>query len=215
MEEITQENVHLSLGEQVQRYTQILNELEEFRNIDEKRLLQFAEYLKEKEGQKYVYLFYEREYLPKIDPVILNQYLHIYQDRQNIIHSLTELFQFHRRDISFNVDRVKQAYADTGISIHFMFLTPPSKHIPGLRLEEQSEDIFSAFREIVHATGGFEQSSANPKSIFKDALESTENYYLIYYIPRNYTKDGKFRKIEVKVKNRKYKIVQRAGYIAN
>jgi hypothetical protein len=47
---------------------------------------------------------------------------------------------------------------------------------------------------------------------FRKAAAAVENYYLIYYSPKNYIQDGKFRKIEVKVKNRKYRVTHRAGY---
>jgi len=33
--------------------------------------------------------------------------------------------------------------------------------------------------------------------------------------PKNYMADGKFKKIEVKVKGKKYKVTHRAGYIAD
>jgi hypothetical protein len=42
-----------------------------------------------------------------------------------------------------------------------------------------------------------------------------ENYYLLYYTPKDYKPDGKFRSIEVKVKGKSYSITHRAGYIAD
>lgn len=58
-------------------------------------------------------------------------------------------------------------------------------------------------------------SSSSPEHLFEKAVEATENYYLLYYTPKNYVADGKFKKIEVKVKGKKYKITHRAGYIAD
>jgi hypothetical protein len=120
-----------------------------------------------------------------------------------------------RRDISFNVDLVKQAYADSSISIHFLFLTPAIKHVQGVYFQERSEDIFSAFREMADATGGFVDSSANPASSFKRAVEASENYYLLYYSPDDYQKDGLFKEIKVRVKEKDFKVTHRMGYFSN
>jgi len=68
---------------------------------------------------------------------------------------------------------------------------------------------------MAQATGGLTESSANPTFAFKRAIEAFENYYLLYYTPANYTRDGKFKKIEVRVKNKNFTITHRAGYFAN
>jgi hypothetical protein len=47
------------------------------------------------------------------------------------------------------------------------------------------------------------------------AVQDSENYYLLYYSPKNYTADGKFKKITVKVKGQNYRITHRSGYIAD
>jgi len=49
----------------------------------------------------------------------------------------------------------------------------------------------------------------------KSAVEASENYYLLYYSPRPYVKDGKFREISVRVKNKDYRVVHRLGYYAD
>jgi hypothetical protein len=64
-------------------------------------------------------------------------------------------------------------------------------------------------------TEGITDSSANLASSFERVALSSENYYLLYYSPENYMADGKFRKIEAKVKGKKYKVIHRAGYIAD
>jgi|Deesub1362B_J571_1020462.scaffolds.fasta_scaffold00200_30 hypothetical protein len=205
----------MPVGEQLMRYENILRKLEKLRYIDQQKLLDIAEYLKKKEGQKYVFLFYQREFIPQIEPRILNQYSSMFQDRPDILQALSHLFDFYRRDITFNIDTVKQAYADSSVSIHFLFITKPSKNIYGVRFQEQSEDIFNAFKEIANATGGYIESSSNALSSFKHALEASENYYILYYFPKNYRKDGKFKKIEVKVKHKGYRVIHRFGYFAN
>ncbi|MCP2520016.1 hypothetical protein NLD30_06165 [SCandidatus Aminicenantes bacterium Aminicenantia_JdfR_composite] len=205
----------MPVDEQLMRYESILRELEELRYVDQKRLLDIANFLKRKEGQKYVFLFYQREFIPQISPRVLNQYSSLFQDRPDILQVLVNLFDFYRRDTTFNIDKVKKAYSDSSISIHFLFITSPPKKMFGIQFQEQSEDIYKAFKEIADATGGYIESSSNILSSFKNALNASENYYLLYYIPKNYKRDGKFRRIEVKVKNRDYKVIHRYGYFAD
>ena len=109
-----------------------------------------------------------------------------------------------------DIDKVSQAYADSSVSIHFLFFTEPPKYIPGVRMEEHSEDIFSVFEEVAQATGGFLSSSSNPVSLFKNAVEASENYYLLYYSPLNYKKDGKFKEIKVRIKDKQFGEIKKA-----
>jgi hypothetical protein len=66
---------------------------------------------------------------------------------------------------------------------------------------------------MAQATGGIFESSANPASIFQRALEAAENYYLLYYSPKNLEDTGtNFRHIEVRVKRPGCRVLYRAGY---
>ena len=211
------------LDEKLQRYSDILRRLENIRSIDEKNLLNFADYLKSLEGQKHVFMFYQKELVPKLSPQELDILMSTNQDRMDIVQTILDLFVFFQRDVSFDLNRVKQAFSDSSVSVHFLFITKPpeeragmtSMRPSGLQMVEQSEDIFNAFREVALATGGFVESSADASVAFQSAVNASENYYLIYYAPQNYTPDGKFKNIEVKVKNKGYRVLHRAGYIAN
>lgn len=206
---------HYPFDRKLQKYASILERLESLRQVNQGKLLGFSNYLKELKGQKYVFLLYQREFIPQIEPRIMDKYMDLYQDSPHVTQALKTLFSFYHRDVSFNVDLVKQSYADSSISIHFLFLTPPSKNMPGLVFNEHSEDIFSAFREMALSTGGSVESSANPEYLLNQAVKASENYYLLYYSPLNYNEDGKFKRIEVRVKGEKYKVVHRFGYFAN
>jgi VWFA-related protein len=198
-----------------QMYSSVLEKLEQTRYVDQYKLLDFAKFLKEKEGQKYVFLFYQREFTPQIDSRILDQTLGARQDKQYITLRIADLVDMYNRDISIDIDKVKQTYADSSASIHFMYFTKPAEHLPGLQFIEHSEDIYASFREMAKATGGTTESSANPGFLFKKAVESSESYYLLYYSPNKYLRDGKFKKITVRIKGKKYRITHRAGYFAN
>jgi hypothetical protein len=52
-------------------------------------------------------------------------------------------------------------------------------------------------------------------ALMKAAVEASESYYLLYYIPRPYAKDGKFKGITVRVKRPDVRFVHRAGYFAD
>lgn len=213
--DISQGQSTVSVNEQLVRYEQVLEKLENLRHMDQAQLLNFAKFLKDQEGQRYVFIFYQREFLPQIDSRILDQYQSMYQNNPNIQQTLSRLFEFYRRGVSFDVDRVKQIYADSSISIHFLFITSPAQRVYGVTMQEQSEDVFSAFSEMARATGGFIDSSAVADTLFQKALDASENYYLVYYTPSDYKKDGGFREIEVKVKNKNLRVIHRAGYYAN
>lgn len=205
----------LELDESLSLYGDLLNKLDNLRSVDQKKLLDFAEFLKDKEGQKYVFLFYQREFTPQLEQRVIDQYVSANQQRQDIVFALSELFSTRKRDVSINIDKVKRTYADSSVSIHFLFFSKPPQMIPGVHMEESSEDIFNAFREVAVATGGFLHSSSNPVALFKDAVEASDNYYLVYYSPLNYKRDGKFKQIKVRVKDKDFKVTHRTGYFAN
>jgi hypothetical protein len=204
-----------SFEEQLTLYENYVFKLENLRKVSQEKMLNFAELLRKKEGQKYVTIFYQREFIPQVDPKILNQALSLYQDRPIILQTISNIVDFYRREIQINTELIKQTYADCSISIHFLFLTTPKDPQYGVHFADHSEDIFSAFREMAISTGGFIDSSSRADLLFKAAVEASENYYLLYYSPESYSADGQFREIKVKVKNKDYRISHRAGYFAN
>ena len=208
-------SIEMSVDEQLMRYETLLIQLEDLRYVDQKQLQDFAQNLDDQSGQKYVFLFYEREYIPQIDPRVLYQYTERFQDSPNIQFAISGIFEFFQRHVTIDVDAVKQAYADSSVAIHFLFISRYQVPRVGIRFEEHSEDIFSTFKQMADATGGFIDSSADPSLSFQRALHAAENYYLLYYSPKNFVLDGKFRNIKVRLKDKKYKVVHRLGYFAD
>ncbi len=187
----------------------LIQQLKDFVYFDEKKLLNFAGYLKDMEGQKNIFLFYQTESIPI---------------SKQIDEGIESLAYFdYMKDITFDVKKVKQAFSDSSISSHFIYITKTSDYLtdingPGafnMEMLDQSHEIFSAFREMAIATGGTTDSSANAAASFEKVVEASENYYLLYYSPKNYKADGKFRNIKVKIKGEKYRVTHRAGYLAN
>ncbi|MFC2168444.1 hypothetical protein ACFLRW_05605 [Acidobacteriota bacterium] len=204
-----------SLEEVLQSYSTIVENLEDLRKMDQNNLLEYAEYLKEKDGQKHIFLFYEREFLPQLAPNTLDKFMSQYQDNPAMQLTMSSLFQTYKRDVTIDVDRVKQTFADSSLSVHFLFLKSMRAHRRGLQMQERSEDVYNAFRQMAQATGGITESSSNPAWAFQKAVDAFENYYLLYYSPQNYRADGKFKNIVVKIKNRKFRVTHRTGYFAN
>ena len=203
------------LDELLMFYEVALQKLETLREVDQLSLLDFAAHIKEREGQKYVFLLYQREFLPQLEPLIYQRLMSKYQDNVSTLLMLSGGFGNYHRDVTVDIEKVKRVYADASTSIHFMFLTRPRDHTPGIRYEEHSEDIYAPFVEMAKASGGFVESSANPDFLFKKAVEASENYYLLYYAPKEYAGDGTFKEIKVRVKGKGYKIVHRLGYFSN
>jgi len=179
----------------------ILRQIREYRYFDEEKLMGFKDQLKEIEGQKYVFLFYQQQIIP-------------------IPGGIPGVGE---KRISFNVKNVKQSFADSSININFIFLTKTEQHHldtfrmdpAGLTLDNISGEIFGTFYEVAKATGGITDSSANIASSFQRAVIASENYYLLYYAPINYKADGKFKNIKVKIKGKNYRVTHRAGYLAD
>ncbi len=161
----------------------LLDRLTNLRVVDQKKVLGFAEHLKSLEGQKGVFFFYQREFVPKIDPRVVDELTHKYSQRPEITQSLETIFGLERRDVTVNVDVVTEAYADASASVHFLHITRPAERPDGIRMEEQSEDIFAPFLEMARVTGGYAASTANIAAAMKAAVEASENYYLLYYTP--------------------------------
>jgi hypothetical protein len=204
-----------SMEEQLQMYAACLSRLENIRDLDQAKVLGLADHLRNQTGQKEIFMFYQREYIPRIDSSVLNALMSIYNERPDITETVSSVFEFFRRDTPLDIQPVKKSFSDSGATIHFLYLTRPAPKVRGVIMEEQSEDIFSPFREMSLATGGFMASTANLDAAMRSAVAASENYYLLYYTPRDYKADGTFRSLEVKVKGGDYRTGHRQGYIAN
>lgn len=204
-----------SLGMLLRRYRNNLDKLEGLRIIDQDVFIQFATKVKNIPGQKRVYFFYEREFRPELSTTVVNNIVSNYQDEPSVIADVQDLFQFYQRHERINQEKITHAFTDASILFNFLFVDRQERDLGGITMREQSEDFFAAFRDTARATGGIVDTSTNPSNAFQNALEAGENYYLLYYSPTNYTGDGTYKKILVKVKNPDYTVTYRQGYIAN
>jgi hypothetical protein len=198
------------LDEEVRRLMsmEILRQMKELRYFEQSKLLELSDSLKQIEGQKHIFLLYQKDIMPM--PTFLEP-----QDKLEL-----------RKDIFFDVETIKRAFSDSSISSHFLFITKTpmyslditratSFEASEIQMEDNSAEIFSAFNEMAKATGGLAESSANVAFAFQKAVDASENYYLLYYSPSGYNRDGKFRSIKVKVRGKNFRITHRAGYFAD
>lgn len=196
------------------RYKSALQRLEAIRLMDQAKLLGFAKALKALPGRKDVFFFYQREFRPEIGPTILNQMMSLYQDQPNIIGSLMDLFQFYRREKPFDVDSVKQAFADAAATFHFIFMNKDKSSVMGVHMREHSEDFYSAFTQMAAASGGYAGTATNPAAAFKSAADLTGRYYLLVHTPDSSSRDGRFHSLQIRLKVPGLDVRHRLGYMA-
>ena len=197
------------------RYSNALKRMEDLRIVEEKRLLSFAFKLKKEDGPKIVFFFYQKEYRPELNQNNLQVLMANNQDRIDIQTKIQELFELYHKKEELNIERLKQAYADSSIQFNFAYVEKKPEYAMGVVMRELSGDIKNIFSNVAHATGGIADDSSYPQDSLRNMAESFRRCYLIYYSPEPYVQNGKFKNIEIRVKNHGYKIYYRNGYIAN
>jgi VWFA-related protein len=178
--------------------------------IDESRLEAIADALKKMDGQKHIFLFYQREDLlwPSFKPM---------EARDKFLMNMDLL-----RTDYIDHKKIQKLFADASAVIHFLFLTKTRTSTGDVSIKDPDKyiviqpggDFYDAFRELAVTTGGVVESSANPAFAFEKAVEASENYYLLYYKPSDYKADGSYKEIKVRVKGGNYEVTHRSGYIA-
>jgi hypothetical protein len=186
-----------------------LRRMRDLTEITESQVMGFADKLKSFDGEKHVFLMLQRDVLPMYD------FTYDKEARQ------AQLV----RPVRFDVDKVKRFFSDASITIHCLYITRMPSYasqpmmqtgsVPESSFRDLSSDIFSSFREMAAATGGLSESAINPNFALRQAVEASGSYYLLYYRPVEYRADGRFQKIDVRVKGEGLKVSHRLGYIAD
>lgn len=97
---------------------------------------------------------------------------------------------------------------------------PPIDADPGLRLNAQGmqdevRQQHDSLRVLSDETGGFAALNSNDfSSAFDRIQKDNSTYYLLGYYPTNERRDGRFRKIAVKVNRPGLEVRSRRGYVA-
>lgn len=185
---------------------EMAKEIRDLTELTEERVLGFADVMKALDGEKHVFLVFQKEVLPA----------HAFTDDRQ-----AELL----KPVSFDVGKIKRHFADASITVHCLYITKrPTFALRDLsrggsvldsQLQDLSADVFASFREMAAATGGLTESTTNPSFALRQAAEASGNYYLLYYRPTDYKADGRFQEITVKVKGQGLKVTHRLGYVAD
>ncbi|HOW84577.1 MAG TPA: hypothetical protein P5119_04395 [Candidatus Aminicenantes bacterium] len=203
-----------SMEQIMDQYRDSLAKLEALQRLDPDKIVGFAQAMKKQPGRKVLILFYQQEYRPELNPRELNTLIDNNQDNQSILADLHELFQVHHRAIPMDVDRIAQAYCDSGADVGFLFMRRTPEKFGGVTMREESEDVFKLFFRIAEATGGFAGTTQNPQAELKGAVEAMEACYLLAYTPGPAAKAGSFRRIAVAIKGKPFRISCGQGYFA-
>lgn len=195
-----------------QNYRINMQKLEALRRIDESQLLQFAELIQKRPGQKFIFFLYQREFLPEINPAKMNELLSMYQDEPNIVGELQDLFQQFHRPLTFNTPVLEEAFACSEAQLNFLFLNKDAPKVAGLVMRERSEDIFKLMSKIARATGGITEASQNPEAALRKAFALASKYYLLYLEPKEELWAGIFNPITVKIKRENVSVITRLGF---
>jgi hypothetical protein len=196
------------------RYYSLLSALEKLRKIDERRLLDYVEMMRFQEGQKYAFFFYQRERLPRIPPPLLEEFLAANRGRRDILQTLIYLEDFHNRDFFVDETRLSRVLANAGIILHFLCFDLPR---PDSVSEFEAARLASFYQKLTNislSSGAAFTAEVSPQKLLARASTWLDEYYLVIYAPRSYAGDGKFKPIRISIKDRRYTVWHRAGYIS-
>ncbi len=181
-------------------------EIRDLTELTEERVMAFADILKALDGEKHVFLIFQREVLPA----------HVFTDDRQ-----AELV----KAVGFDVAKIKRHFSDASITVHCLYITKRPTFalrdlfrggsVAATQIQDLSSDVYASFRQMAAATGGLSESTSNPSFALKQAAEASGNYYLLYYRPLAYRADGRFQEIEVRVKGEGLKVTHRLGYVAD
>jgi VWFA-related protein len=181
------------------------------RYIDEENISNIAEYLKSLPGQKNVFLFLQQEL---IDYSMPTEFSTVTQIMSNLDYMtiLSRIASY--GEVS---NRAKKAFADPTILFNLIYLKNRKEQTVTSLSEkiDVAAGMFGTFEDLSEITGGLTETTINAEASFKKAVDASENYYLLYYTPKNYKADGKFKRIKIKIKGQNYRIIHRTGYIAD
>lgn len=91
----------------------------------------------------------------------------------------------------------------------------PTLNLNPWNVQDEQRIAQNALRSLAESTGGFASVNSNDFSnAFERVVRDSSNYYLLGYYPTNTKRDGRIRRIEVKVNRPNVKVFARKAYIA-
>ena len=196
------------------RYYSLLSALEKLRKIDERRLLDYVEMMRFQEGEKYAFFFYQREQLPRIPTPLLEEFLDANRGRRDILQTLIYLEDFHNRDFFVDEIRLSRALANAGIILHFLcFDLPKAERVSEFEAARLAS-FYQKLSNISLSSGAAFTAEVSPQKLLARVSPWINEYYLVLYAPRSYAGDGEFKPIRISIRDRRYTVWHRAGFIS-
>ena len=105
--------------------------------------------------------------------------------------------------------------ADESINVSGGFPDDPSLNLSLQSFQDSLRISQDSLRSLSEETGGFAAVNQNDfSSAFQRVVQDNSSYYVLGYYPKNERRDGRFRRIEVKVKRPGLEVRSRRGYTA-
>jgi hypothetical protein len=127
-------------------------------------------------GQKIAYFFYQREFIPIPDKNLLLRL----ENNVLLKQMTTDLFDLFKRDAIADIERLREAFVDSGLAVHFLYLTRSPNDVPLSQAIESSQDVYRPLSQMAKATGGIVSSSADSVYLMRKASQASASYYLLY-----------------------------------
>lgn len=190
------------------QYKQQLSNLETYRIFDDASFEKIAEEFGKSEGPTHLFLFYEQEFIPIPDSEMMEE---IRRDPY-LRFDAAELFDLEKKEIPSGGERIREAFLEAGVHFHFIYMKKIMRTQRRIVLREHSGDMFHFYQKLAQETDGIAETTSLPASGLRKAAESAAIYYRLTYTSPDRKKDGAFRPVAIKVKNKDYRVSVRSGY---
>jgi VWFA-related protein len=196
-----QSNANASFNE-MQRYNNARNSLRTLRNI--------ADYMAGMRGRRKAVVYFSEGINYDVTNAIGNRYAgDVQREIRDMVAAAT------RGNVNvYSVDpRGVTSGMEDAIEISGGF--PPDNSIGPTGLMDEMRLEHDSLRVVAEETGGFAVLNQNDfRTGFQRILEDSSSYYVLGYYPTNDKRDGRFRRVEVKVLEPGLRVRARRGYAA-
>jgi hypothetical protein len=148
-------------------YRQSLANLQSLRKVNEDLLRQVVEVFKANPGKNHAVMVYQAEFRPIPDKETMNRL----RAMPVISFEANELFAETDQTPPFDAGAFSALFKEVPITLHFFYIKPKDVSLVQ-DIKEQSADMYSVFSQMVAATGGILETTANPEAAFKALLKS-------------------------------------------
>lgn len=146
-------------------YRQLLENMDKIRMVKEPLLLKLAEVARQQTGQKKLFVFYDKEYIPIPNRETMDNL------RQNraLSFDATELFEASEAEAPINVETVGKAFTDAAVTFNFIYINKQVSRDRRFLMKDQSQNVYSCLSKLAKVTGGIVETTSKPEIAFRKA----------------------------------------------